>query len=256
MAQIRGRENIEAASQSGQNKYFKLENDKDKAEIRFLYKDVEDIEATTIHTIVLNGKERKIDCLGDKTNCPLCAAGKDKQAKLFLNVENLTAGEIQMWERPSSFLSTIISYAERIKSKELCGTIWEIQRDGAKRKIGEKGGKPVNYLFFNVESDETTMDDFGEDEMPQIMGSLILQKTAEEIEYFLDHGDFPKAEGAEEGRRSGARSSGRRMPADTKPAEKEPVKEDDPPAEPSRRERREPARTTTSETPSRRRKFN
>ena len=63
------------------------------------------------------------------------------------------------------------------------------------------------------------MEDF---EIPEVLGTIVLDKSAEEMEYFLDYGEFPSEENEAPARRrtsertergSATRTEGRRTPA-------------------------------------------
>jgi hypothetical protein len=71
-----------------------------------------------------------------------------------------------------------------------------------------------------VDKDDTTLEDLPE--LPEILGGLVLDKNADEMNYYLDNGEFP-SEDEEPTRRRETRQSesreerptGRRTPANT-----------------------------------------
>ena len=87
----------------------------------------------------------------------------------------------------------------------------------------ERNGKPkdqkTTYEIYQIDTDDTELEDLPE--LPQILGGLVLDKTAEDMEYYLEEGQFPPTEDEEEApvrRRSSQperRDTGRRTPATT-----------------------------------------
>ena len=68
--------------------------------------------------------------------------------------------------------------------------------------------------IYHVEDDNITMDDLPE--VPAVLGKLVLDKTADEMQYYLDNGVFPADDGeAPIRRRESSASTSRRTPATT-----------------------------------------
>lgn len=164
--------------------FFSLKNDKDVARVRFLYNGIADVEGDSVHEIERNGKKRYVNCLrgyGDPVDvCPFCKAGKFVQVKYFVPLYNLDTETYQTWERGKKFgakLTSICSHYPNTVSH-----IFEIERNG------KAGDTQTTYEIFETgTTPEVTLESF---DVPNPLGTIILDKTAEEMETFLDTGDF------------------------------------------------------------------
>lgn len=207
---------------SGGNKtgFFRLVNDKDVATVRFLYNNAEDIEGYSVHEVEVGDKKRYVNCLRTYRDpidmCPLCKAKNQTKAKLFVPLYNEDAEQTQVWERGSKFFSQISGICSRYGRKPIVSQIFEIERNGKPKDTA------TTYGIYRTEdeADDKTLDDF---DMPKILGGLVIDATADDMEYYLDNGEFPPADGDDEApvRRSRRaedaeaprRSEGRRTPA-------------------------------------------
>lgn len=170
---------------NGGGGFFRLANDGDIAKVRFMYKSIDDVEGIAVHQIEIDGKKRYVNCLRDynepKDSCPFCAANKFQVAKLFIPLYNIDEEKIQLWERGKKMFAKMSSLCTRYKN--LVSHVFEIERNG---KAGEQ---TTTYEIYEVDSDDTTLDDLPE--QPEILGGVVLDKTAEDMEYYLAHGRFP-----------------------------------------------------------------
>jgi hypothetical protein len=172
---------------NGNSSFFVLKDDGDKAQVRFLYNGMSDIEGYAVHRVALGDTERYVNCLREYNEplekCPFCAAQMPITARLFLKLYNEDAKECQIWERSKSYYSTLSGYATRYKP--LCNEVIEIERHG------KKGDKQTTYQFFPIENSEIDLDD-KKYECSEPLGTIILDKTADEMNAYLDTGDFPQ----------------------------------------------------------------
>lgn len=192
----------------GNGSFFSLKNDKDTAVVRFMYNTLEDIEGFAVHEVEIGGKKRYVNCLREYNepvdNCPLCAARYKVLAKLFVMLYDVDAEEVKVWDRGKTFLSKLSSLCARYNP--LVATPFEIERQG------KKGDTNTTYETFAMQSDDMTLEDLPE--VPELLGGLILDKSYEELQFFLDNGDFPKEEGEEAAPAAPARNPERdRRPA-------------------------------------------
>lgn len=167
--------------------YFSLKNDKDVATVRFMYNTVEDVEGYAVHQVEIDGKKRYVNCLRDynepKDVCPFCKANMYTSAKLFIPIYNVDEDKVQMWERGKKFIAQISGICARYGSPSVVAHKFEIERNG------KPGDTSTTYGIYEVGVDETTLEDLPEVSDP--LGSVILDKTAEEMEYFIDNECFP-----------------------------------------------------------------
>lgn len=192
----------------GGSGYFSLKNDKDTARVRFLYNGIDDVEGFSVHEVEVNGKKRYVNCLREYgapvSDCPFCANGKFTNAKYFIPLYNEDTGSTVIWERGKQFGSKLSSICARYPN--LVSHIFDIERNG------RAGDTKTTYEIYEVDDDDKTLDDF---EMPNILGGLVLDKTADELQYYLDNGYFPNDNSSSDSgiqRRGGDTSRDRRTP--------------------------------------------
>lgn len=207
-------------SKGGGAGFFKLVNDKDIATVRLLYNNADDIEGFSCHQVEVGGKKRYVNCLRTYRDpiddCPLCKSGNKPQAKLFIPLYNEDAQQVQVWERGSKFFSKLSSVCSRYEKHPIVSQIFEVERSGKPHETA------TDYNFYRTDDpvDDKTLDDF---EMPKILGGLVIDATADDMEYYLDNGEFPPADDEDEAPRRSRReeaeerptrrSEGRRTPA-------------------------------------------
>ena len=98
---------------------------------------------------------------------------------------------VQTWERGKKFGSKLTSMCSRYPNT--VSHTFEIERNG------RAGDQQTTYEIYETgETPEVTMEEF---EVPNALGTIILDKTAEEMQTFLDTGDF--GDGAPQRRPSG-----------------------------------------------------
>jgi len=172
---------------SGRSSFFTLKDDKDKAKVRFLYNTMSDIEGYVVHQVDVGDKQRYVNCLREYNEpldkCPFCAAQMKVIPRLFLKLYNEDAGECQIWERSKAYYQKLSGYADRYKP--LYNEVIEIERHG------KKGDKQTDYQFFPIENSEINIDD-EQYECSEPLGTIILDKTADEMNEYLDTGEFPQ----------------------------------------------------------------
>lgn len=171
---------------NGGGSFFTLKDDKDKARVRFLYRGVEDVKGYACHKVAVGDKDRYVNCLRayneplDK--CPFCAAQLKVTPRLFLSLYNEDAGEVQVWERSKAYFQRLASLSSRYNP--LHDEIIEIERSG------KKGDMHTTYEFYPIENEPVNLDDF---EISNPLGTIILDKTADEMNEYLDTGAFPES---------------------------------------------------------------
>lgn len=193
---------------SGSGSFFTLKDDKDTAKVRFLYEGIEQIEGYAVHSVEMpDGKTRYVNCLRaynePMDKCPFCSAGLKVTPKLFLKLYNEDAKECQIWERGKTYFQRLASLSSRYNP--LCDEIIEIERNG------KKGDKQTTYQFYPIENSHIELDDY---ECAEPLGTIILDKTPDEMYTYLDTGAFPE-DGSEAS--NNRKSSNETTPWDERP---------------------------------------
>jgi hypothetical protein len=164
--------------------FFSLKKDKEVAKIRLLYNGIEDVQGDSVHEVDLNGKKRYVNCLrayGDPIDkCPLCAAGKFVQVKYFVPIYNIDTGSVQTWERGKKFGAKLTSICSRFPNTVT--HIFEVERNG------QPNDTSTTYEIYETgDTPEVSLEDF---EIPNVIGGIVLDKTADEMQTYLDTGSF------------------------------------------------------------------
>ena len=211
----------EAAKYSGgSNIFFSLKEDKESKLVRFLYKNVNEIDSYLLHQVSVDGKNRWVDCLKNpsdpESKCPLCDAGYRKDARAFLLVWDEKEQAAKLWERSVSWVeSTLIPTLGCVNSEEVVGSVFKVMRSG------KRGDKKTTYLLMLEDTDDVKMEDLQE-ELPAT-DATILKKTPEELEHFIETGEFPEANKQEEKtEKRGFKKSGTRE-VDAEPKQEKPT---------------------------------
>lgn len=201
--------------------YFSLKEDGDIAQVRFMYNGVGDIEGYSVHEIEVDGKRKSINCLRtyeDPTDmCPFCKAKMALKVKYFVELYDIEADKVKIWERGRTFFNQISGLAARYNP--LVGQKIEIER------FGKKGDMKTTYQMFPIDSiDDTKLEDLPE--TTEVIGRMVLDISAPEMEEFLVTGKLAETPGnneyakentsrrgerAEEPRRERTRDSGRKF---------------------------------------------
>lgn len=165
--------------------YFSLKNDKDVATVRFMYNSVDDVEGYAVHQVEINGKKRYVNCLREYNQpvdmCPFCRDKKFQTAKLFIPLYNEDEKKVQVWERGKKFFAKISSICARYPN--VVSHKFEIERNGKPHET------TTTYEIYEVGSDDTTLEDLPEVQDP--VGTIILDKSADDMEFYLENGYFP-----------------------------------------------------------------
>lgn len=229
---------------SGGADFFALKNDKDMATVRFMYNTLDDVVGYAVHEAEVDGKRRYVDCLRAYDDpisaCPFCEAQMKVIAKVFIPLYDEDSQEVKLWDRGKTFFAKLESLTNRYNP--LVSTPFEIERNG------KKGDTNTTYETFALASDDTTLEDLPE--IPEILGGLVLDKSYAEMNHYLDYGQFPEMEQADNrdvqrqpNRRQSEAPVQRRQTPATRPARQEAQRE---PREESPREESPRGRTTRS----------
>ena len=131
-----------------------------------------------------DGKTRYVNCLRSYNEpldmCPLCAAQFKVVPKLFIKLFNEDLGECQIWERGKTYFQRISSLSSRYNP--LVNEVVEIERNG------KAGDKQTSYEFYPISNSPVNLEDY---DCPEPLGTIILDKTADDMNVYLDTGFFP-----------------------------------------------------------------
>lgn len=190
--------------------FFTLRNDNDEAIVRFMCDSVKDFEILTVHDIQIGGKYRKINCIRDFQdpieNCPLCASGTKINQRFFIKMiqyDKSTDGagnvvitpKAVIWERSTAYAKTLKSYLDNYGP--LSDIICKIIRHG---KAGDMQTtyEIVPNLNKNVYRDDIYVKDVNIFGGFNAFGTIVMDRTYDEIMQFQMTGQFPVREKKQE----------------------------------------------------------
>ena len=177
--------------------YFSLKKNGEEAIVRFMYNSPEDFKLFTVHSVQVNGKWRKIDCLNTPyapTNpCPLCAQGNKAQRKFFIKllqyVRDPETNEIKalpkIWERSDKYADTLSNLFNEYGT--ISDSVFKIKRNGDNGDVNTSYdimyASPAIYKAELYVKDEDAFKDF------DYTKGLIISKPVEELNNLLSSND-------------------------------------------------------------------
>lgn len=189
--------------------YFNsLKDDKDTAIVRFAYASADDFKLQTVHVIKVGNAFKRVACLRDslddpKEKCPLCASGDKFKTKLYVELLEYVTDEngrvvpmAKVWERPAKFHENIMNaYNTAIEmgvypvNSKISDVVFKITRNGAKGdKETDYTVTPVNPAIYKEDIYVKKFDDFKDLDLAH---HSYWEKSAADIQVYLDTGDFP-----------------------------------------------------------------
>lgn len=208
---------------SGGSSFFTLKDDGDVARVRFMYNSMEDVIGYAVHEVEIDGKKRYVNCLRSynepKSKCPFCNANSFQRAKLYIPMYDIDEDEVKIWERGKNFFAKMSSICARYSNANtpLVAHTFDVERRG------KKGDTSTTYEIYETGCDDTRLEDLPE--IPEILGTIVLDKSADDMEYYLDNECFPNNDGApkrsesarteraDRDRRDDSQPTGRRTPS-------------------------------------------
>ena len=181
--------------------YFKLSDDGDEALVRFNYDSPNELTMAHVHDEpVGNSKHRRVLCLrenarDDMEKCPFCARGDKYYSKVYLKLIEYVKDETgkivpqaKVWERPAGFADTVAEYINNYGG--LKDVVFKVKRKGI------RGSMETTYILTPMPStmyNESTgyAKDFHEFDNFSLFPHSFLSKTKEEIEEYIQTGEFP-----------------------------------------------------------------
>ena len=179
-------------SDGSSSEWLKLSDNGDVARVQFLYDKYEDLETFACHKVKTgvseSGRdiERWVDCKRDYNDpidmCPFCAAGIPVKPVTIVRMFDHKDNKVKIWERGKTFRKKLESLFNRYP--KLSDMVFEIERNGA------KGDKKTSYELYPMPDVEPL--DVSDVEKPDFIGTVILDKTPEEMNYYLQYNAFPE----------------------------------------------------------------
>ena len=189
--------------------FFTLKNDNDEAVVRFMFDTTDDFEILTCHDVQIGQRYRKVNCIRDPRepldNCPLCKNGTRISNRFFIKLiqynrvtdpntgAQTVVPQAMIWERSTAYAKTLKSYIDNYGP--LSDIICKIIRHG---KAGDMQTtyEIVPNLSKAVYPDEVYVKDptlFGTFEA---FGTIVMDRTFDEMSYFVSTGEFPARQAA------------------------------------------------------------
>ena len=180
--------------------YFYLSDNDDSAIVRFNYSSTDEFNLVDVHRFKGEYGYRNVACLRTPKDpidkCPFCKHGEQRNSKFFVKLLEYVKDEHgnivatpKIWERPLFFADTIASYIREYG--DLRDVVFKIVRKGY------KGDKKVNYdiMFMNPKmygEENGFVKDFSGFDGLELNHHSYMERSYDEMEYFLEHGEFPK----------------------------------------------------------------
>ena len=205
MAQIRFEDladmNSGASGNSSQVGFFSLKNDGDEAIVRIMHDNTDSFDLVSTHAINVGGRYRRVNCCRNPydpiDSCPLCAAGNSSQQRFYIHLIQYTrnengqiVAEPKVWERSLSYATTIKNLI--VEYGPLSNVLFKIRRNGI------AGSMDTTYSIMYASPNM-----YPEQSYPKIpnafdgytaIGTAVLNKSVQEVAYFVANGDFPQSE--------------------------------------------------------------
>lgn len=189
-------------NQNNQNSvgFFGLKDDGEEAIVRFLVDDISDIDILTLHDVNVGGKYMKISCnresLNDNPNtCAFCAAGTKMNQKAYIKMISYSkspTGEVMykpcVWERGTNYAIKLREYLNNYGP--LSDIICKVVRHGAKGDL-KTTYEIIPNLNKAIYPDNVYIKDVSAFENYHVIGTIVKEKTNDEINEFLRSGVFP-----------------------------------------------------------------
>lgn len=178
--------------------FFFLKNNGDSAIVRFMESSITDFNLLSCHPIQLNGKFRQLNCLRGANdpidNCPACKANMKTATKFYVrmlqyvpNEQGVIEAKPVVWERSLNYASQIRDLIMNYGDLKNC--IFKITRNGA------AGDMKTTYNIMYCPEQmypqekypivENAFDNYNP------LGTIVLNKTAGEIETYIATNNFP-----------------------------------------------------------------
>ena len=161
--------------------------DKKYKEVRFLYKDIDDIEKYHVHQIDIDGKKRYVLCKHyENKRCPLCDAGYECFYKAFIRFKSDIDEDFIIWVKDAKFLDDIKKDLKGYKGYLSDNIVRIIHIDGRNKHL---------FLNRNDEKFALKINEYkpiDKLEVPRKSAKeiLIVPTTMKQLDYYAKHKKF------------------------------------------------------------------
>ena len=194
-------ETMSATTNNSRNNvsFFSLKNDGDEAIVRFMHDNTASFDIVAIHpNISVDGKMRKVNCIRDAREpldkCPLCNSGAKIENKFFIHLIQYVRDEsgniiptAKVWERSLVYANQLATLINEYGPLSDC--IFKI------RRCGVAGSKDTTYqiMYASPQVYKPELYPKKEDlfEGFKVIGSIVMDKTFDELSSFVATGSFP-----------------------------------------------------------------
>ena len=205
-------QNVFAKAQSNEGSstkigFFKMKNDKDEALVRFNVSSLESLQFATVHQLGAAQKWMKVSCLNPVgsyyDSCPLCAAvsagakdigkaSKKVYVQMMVAYKDNATGQFSaaipvIWERPAGFSREIANLLKDYG--DLAGRVFKVTRNGVANSM--QTTYSISYIPL-YDKPESVTNDFSAFNNFNIAKHSFWEKTAGDINVFLNTGSFPE----------------------------------------------------------------
>lgn len=208
--------------------FFKLLNNHDKAIVRLLHENYDDFSRRPVHNVQVPEYKygTTINCLRDdsepQSKCPFCSVESEKISKRRKRVyieflvykimdktgkvlEDFTESPRKMvWERDRRFDDKLFSLSSRYP--RLCDVVFQVER------FGEAGSTDTQYDIYQIDVDKNLYPYELPEKLYNPDGIQVYDKTEDEMNYYIENGNFPPDDDGEYERRADVEISEHRVP--------------------------------------------
>lgn len=179
-------DDMEKYGNENSSEWLKLVDNGDVARVQFLYRDYTDLDTFACHRVMVGDKERYVSCKRNYDEpldaCPFCEHGLPVRPVMMLSMYDHEDGKVKIWERGKTFIKKMQALFNRYPDLE--NHVFEIERHG------KKGDNKTTYDIYPMPEVEPM--DVSQVERPEFLGNFILDKTPNEMQYYLDTNAFPE----------------------------------------------------------------
>lgn len=192
-------QNSQNNSNGNRMKLFSLKNHGDEAIVRIMENSTDDFDIITCHPVKIGNGYRKVNCIRDPKSpvdaCPLCRDGEKIQQRFFIKmIEYVRQDDGSFVPTPVVWERTAREYAIKLGTLineygPLSDLIFKIRRNG------QAGDMHTTYEIMYVDQNKYNENVFNKVEGAfdnySVLGTIVLDKNAQEIEQFIQTGNFP-----------------------------------------------------------------